>query len=145
MNPWTSEKFGDFSFPKASKISGIEANYMSLFKELNRSLDFRQIACLCQVDSSTFCRRRSGLRQGKTGSETLTGTLYSPCIFRNFPIAFSNDSSCLIICNPPKSSRMGMSVTEDTMSVTTISDTMAWLMGNSLRHLPHLKRFSLRA
>ena len=34
VNPWISKKFGDFSFPRVSKISGIEANYTSLFKGL---------------------------------------------------------------------------------------------------------------
>ncbi len=34
VNPWISKKFRDFSFPRVSKISGIEANYTSLFKGL---------------------------------------------------------------------------------------------------------------
>ena len=34
VNPWISKKFGDFSFPKIGKISGIGANYTSLFKGL---------------------------------------------------------------------------------------------------------------
>ena len=34
VNPWISKKFGDFSFPRIGKISGIEANHTSLFKGL---------------------------------------------------------------------------------------------------------------
>ena len=34
VNPWISKKFGGFSFPRVGKISGIEANYTSLFKGL---------------------------------------------------------------------------------------------------------------
>ena len=34
VNPWISKRFGDFSFPRIGKISGIRANYTSLFKGL---------------------------------------------------------------------------------------------------------------
>ena len=34
VNPWISKRFRDFSFPRIGKISGIRANYTSLFKGL---------------------------------------------------------------------------------------------------------------